>query len=268
MNKSVMTAREFFEDRLQEHLRYNEANRVLPSESAVARRLLDRGAELAEVYNEIHNNLRDPISKNVLLSRFLSVGAFWSLERIAQDRMDREALVALNKEIAKRSYALADLLRQRDQLHNHSDFHSGTHYDIVEVIDEASEGNGRYAYYLKEPLAHLSGRFDMKYWPMLDSLVQVIGDDAERAKVKASDPLTDSATRSKRPSTADFTRALDAAIQDSRGSYSGGLPKDFMLSDQGLATLVNVLLDLPVDTMVDAVHVKNSRNKGKKLKSG
>ncbi|KAF1725499.1 hypothetical protein CSC78_08520 [Pseudoxanthomonas japonensis] len=197
---------------------------------------------------------------------FLSTGAFWSPDRIAKDRSDRDELVALNLAISKVAYELAGLLVQRDELHNSSGFYSDTHYDIVQVIDEASADNGRYTYYLKEPLERLGGRFDMKYWPALDAIVRTIAEDARRALVVASDPLTEGATRSKRPSTADFTRALEAAILENRAGLSSGIPKDFMLSDQAIASLVNVLIDLPADKMVDPVHVKNTRSKGKKLK--
>ena len=267
MSNPPIAASQFFEDCLREHIRYNSEHGVLPSESEVARRLLNRGPELAEVYEEIQVKLRMPTAKKVLISCLLSAGAFWSPEQIAKDRAGRDELVALNLAIAKRAHELADMLVRRSELHDKSGFSSNTHYDVIAVIDEASAGNGRYDYYLKEPLAHLRARFDMKYWPLLDSIVRVIADDADRAEVRASDPLTESATRSKRPSTADFTRALEAAIQENRGTYSGGIPREFMLSDQSMASLVNVLLDLPVERMVDPIHVKNSRSKGKKLTS-
>lgn len=262
------TAREYFEDHLREQIGYNIKHEILPSENAVARCLLNRGDELIEVYEELHAKLlRDETARKVFLNCILSASAFWSPKQIAKDRADRVDLTALNRTIAARAHELADLLAKRDDLHNHSGFSSGTHYDIVNVIHQACSQNGRYEQYVKEPLAQLSARFDMKYWPMLSDVVRVIGIDAEQADVIASDPLTESATQSKRPSTADFTRALGAAIDENRGTWLGAIPNDFTLSDQGMATLINVLLDLPAEKMVDPVHVKNSRNKHKGLKA-
>lgn len=264
---SPTVAREFFEDHLREQVRYNIEHDILPSENAVAGRMLSRGDELTDVYDEIHTKLRrDTIAMKVFANCVLSAGAFWSPEQIAKDRSDRTNLITLNRMIADRAHELADLLIQRDDLHNHSGFSSGTHYDIVEVIDQACSGNGRYESYVKEPLAQLGAQFDMKYWPMLDEVVRVIATDADQAKITASDPLTEGATQSKRPSTADFTRALQAAIEESRGSWLGAIPVDFTLTDQSMATLINILIDLPVEKMVDYTHVKNSRSKHKKLK--
>jgi len=261
------TSRGFFEDHLREQIRYNIEHDILPSENAVARRLLDRGSELADVYDEIHAKLgRDATAMKVFTNCMLSVGAFWSPAQIAQYRSDRNSLTALNRMIAERAHELADLLVQRDSLHNHSGFSSGTHYDIVEVIDQACAGNGRYTSYVKEPLAQLGARFDMKYWPMLNEVVRVLAVDADNAKITASDLLTESATQSKRPSTADFTRALHAAIDENRGTWSGAIPEDLTLSDQSMANLINILIELPVEKMVDPAHVKNSRSKHKKLK--
>lgn len=262
------TAREYFEDHLREQIRYNIERDILPSENTVARRLLDRGGELIEVYEELHANLRrDHISRKTFLNCMLSASAFWSPERIAQDRADRVNLTIVNRAIAERAHELADLLAQRDDLHNHSGFSSSTQYDIAEVIHQACEKNGRYEHYVKEPMTQLSARYDMKYWPMLYEVIRVIATDAEQAEIMASDPLTESATRSKRPSMADFTRALRAAIDENRGTWLGAIPNDFTLSDQGMATLINVLLDLSAEKMVDTVHVKNSRSKHRNLKA-
>lgn len=262
------TAREYFEGHLREQIQYNLEHNILPSENEIARRLLIRGDELIEVYDELHAKLfQDDTSRKVFINCILSAAAFWSPDRIAQDRADRVELSTLNRTIATRAYELADLLNRRDDLHNHSGFSSETHYDIVAVIHQACAKNGRYESYLKDPLAQLSARFDMKYWPRLFDVIQVIATDAEQAEVIASDPLTESATQSKRPSAADFTRALRAAIDENKGTWFGAIPNDFALSDQGMATLINVLLDLPVEKMIDPVHVKNSRNKHKKLKA-
>ena len=48
---SPTVAREFFEDYLREQIRYNIEHNILPSENAVAGRMLSRGDELTEAYD-------------------------------------------------------------------------------------------------------------------------------------------------------------------------------------------------------------------------
>lgn len=264
MGITTSTARQVCEDYLREQIHTNNEQGILPSENRVAERLLARGDGLADVYEEVYAHLyRDRISWKIFLSCLLSTGAFWSPEKIAKYRADRDALIELNRNIAKHAHTLADLLARRDDLHNRSAFGSDTHYDITAVIDQACAHNGRYEYYLKEPLAQLSARFDMKYWPLLADCVRVIGDDAENAGITASDPLTEAATKSTRASKADFIRALRESIDENRGDWLGAIPKMFGPSNDAMATLVNVLLDLPPEEMVDATYVKNLRHRDK-----
>lgn len=254
----VSNAQQICEDYLREEVRTNNERGILSNENEVANRLLARGSELTDVYEAIYAELsKDGIAWKIFLGRLLTTAAYWSLDKLSEARASRNALAELNKSIARHAQALADLLEERDELHNHSSFSSGTHYDICEVIEEASADNLRFDSYLKEPLAHLKARFDMKYWPSLSSCVRVIGDDADSAQIIADDPLTAAATRSTRPSKADFVRALRESIDEIRGDWLGGIPKTFVLPNDATATLVNVLLDLSADELVDGTYVKN-----------
>ncbi len=264
MSKPKSAARQICEDYLQQQISQNNKEGILPSENLVAERLLARGDELNDVYEEAYAYLyRDGISWKIFLGCLLSTGAFWSTEKIAEYRTDRHTLIKLNQDIAKQAQTLASLLTQRDDLHNRSDFRSGTHYNIIKLIDQACAENGRYKYNLKEPLAQLSARFDRKYWPSLADCIQVIGCDAENAKIAASDPLTEAATRSTRPSKADFIRALCESIDENRGDWLGAISKKFGPSNANLATLANVLLELPPEEIIDATYVKNLRHRDK-----
>lgn len=264
MSDPLKSAKQVCEEHLREQIRYNTEKNILASENRVAERLLARGEELSPVYVEVHAQLRaDGIGWKIFLDCVLSTGAFWSPEKIAEHREDRAALIDLNQAIAKHADALADLLGEREELQNRSAFSGNTHYDICQVIHQASAGNGRYESYVKEPLEHLSTRFDMKYWPRLAECVRVIADDAAEATIAASDPLTAAATKSSRPSKADFLRALRSAIGENRGTWLGGFPRKFAPTDSALATLVNVLLDLPPSELIDASYVKNLRRRDK-----
>ena len=73
---------------LIEGKRYNIEHGILPSENAVADRLLARGVELREAYGVLYEKLlpRPPALK-VFLDLLLSTAAFWSPEKIAEARV-------------------------------------------------------------------------------------------------------------------------------------------------------------------------------------
>lgn len=263
------SARQAGEAVLQQNIQYNTEHAVLPSESAVARRLLARGDELEAVYGELLEKLgRREHGLSHFLGLLLSTRAFWGPEQIAQARADRAALASVNAQIAAQADALADLLDERDRLNNTSGFSSRTHYNMADVIAEASRGNGLFQTFLRDPLERLRRQFDLKYWPSPGNCLRALASDAAAASPEASDPLTDAATASTRPSRSDFVMALFAAIDESRGDYAGSIPKDFQISDNAMATLVNILLELPPEEMVDAPYVKRRRQRARELLQG
>lgn len=257
-------ARQVCEDFLREDIRYNTENEVAPSESAVAERLLTAGDALEAFYAEIYPALdHDGITWKHVLGSVLSISAYWSKERLEGYRAGRKELEELNQKIARQAQDLADMLDRRNELHNHSAFSGETYCHVVDVIDEASKYNGHYRSFMKERLNALGTQFDLKYWPSLSGFIQVIGEDAARAKITASDPLTEAATRSSRPSKADFLRALLAALDENRGDWHGAIPRTFELSNAVLADLLNVLLELPRDDLVGEDYVKTQRHRYK-----
>lgn len=262
MSAKTPCPRDICEAFLNEQIRSNQESDILPSENRIARRLIARGAEMAEVYEEIISSLPDDgVSWKIFLGCLLNAGAFWSPEKIAEHRADRVSLTEINRSIAQQAQALSELLDRRDHLHNYSAFGSGTLYDIVTLIDQASSQNSRYDYSVKGPLAELSARYDMKYWPTLAECVRVLGEDASKAEVIATDPMTEAATRSLRSSKADTIRALRESIDENRGNWWGAIPQKFQLSDNAMAQAANVLLDLPPSEMIDANYIKGLRHR-------
>lgn len=259
-------ARDTCETILWEGIRYNQEHEILPSENAVARRLLDRGEELTEAYQEVYDKLHHRAhAVKQFMGMLLSVQTFWSPEKIAQARADREALVEINQKIERYARALAELLEERTRLHNTSGFSSRTLYHICDVIDRACEVNGHYRTFLRKPLQNLAGQYDLKYWPDLSHCLGAIAHDAAQAELEATDPLTEAATLSNRPSTSDQVLAFLAYIEECRGDYAGSLPSDFQLSDRSMASLLNVVFDLPVDKLLTAEYLKGRRQRARGL---
>ena len=250
------------EDILLEGKRYNNEHHILRSENAVADRLLARGMELRDAYEELHVKLHaHPPALQVLLGLVLSTAAIWNPEKMQEARAARSDLANVNQQIARKAAELAMLLEQRSDLHDTSGFSSDTHYHVCNVIEAASQHNYLFRSYVQEKLGALRGQFDPKYWPSLGEFLQELASDADKAVMEATDPLTAVATAAARPSKADFFKALFASIEENSAKSYGQLPRGFKLTDRTLASLANCALDLGPDDLVDDAYMKRLRQR-------
>lgn len=261
MSKS---ATEICEGILRRHIESNTQQDMLASETEVARRLLARSSELDEAYAEVYSKLHGkPYVLDIFMGMLLSLQAFWSREDIAEARRDRSALQEVNESIEQLASELAELLQRRTHLHNTSGFTSSTLYHVVDVIDRANQGNGFYSSHLRNKLLPLANQYDLKYWPGLAACLRVLAQDAAAAELEATDPLTEAATMSSRPSTSDSVWAFLAFIEDSKGDFEGRLPVDFKLTDKTMADLLNVVLDLSPENLLTSERIKGVRHRAR-----
>lgn len=261
LNNAQLICEEF----LREQIRRNEAEGILPSESKVARNMLSRGLELRSVYQELEQSVGfGGVEWKVFLEYcVLATGAHWTPEKNVADRAARKRLAKVNEDIAGLADQLAELLEERGEINNRGPFSSDTLYHPVDVIDRASERNGHYNSYLKERLKDLC-QFDLKYWPSLSEMVRAIGTDAEKANVQSHDSRSAAMSQTSRSSVADFVRAIEEGIAENQHCGLGGLPASFRLSDESIATLANVLLNVPAESAKDAKYVKNIRERDRR----
>lgn len=248
---------------LDEDRRYNAEHNILKSQVALVEQLFARGSELVDAYDEIHAKLGTyPRALRVFFMVLLDTAMEWNPQKNLQARAGRETLIKVNKQIADTAETLAMLLRRRDALHNTSGFGSETHYHVAEVLALAGEGSGRFSGCLADPLEKLRATFDLKYWPTLEAMMDVVAADAAAAKVVATDPFTAAATAAPRHSKADYFKAFFVAVEQNSGTDRGqALPDGFKLTDATLATLANCALNLPIDEIVDAAYVKRLRQR-------
>lgn len=247
---------------LIEEKRFNIEHDILPSESAIADRLLQRGVELRDAYEELHQKLHShPPALRCFLGLVLNTAAFWSPEQAKEARTARRDLADVNQQIARKAAELAMLLEQRSNLHDTSGFRSDTHYHVCRVIEAASRHNYLFQSHVQKELVALRNQFDLKYWPSLDAFLQELASDAENAVMNASDPLTAAATAATRSSRADFFKVLFAAIKENSAENYGKLPSDFRLTDRTLASLTNCALGLGPNELVDDEYVKHLRQR-------
>lgn len=258
----ISPARAFFESALRDKITFNTSHRMAPSETALAERMLARGLELEGLYEEVYSATEVDEQRHIFLACcVLDIGLCWTEADGRQARDDKKRLEELNADIAELADELAGLLEQRTAVNERGAFSTDHAFHILDVMDEAARGNGLYPLYLREPLDHLRGRFELKYWPKLAEVVRAIGQDSTRAGVEPLDPLTAAMCQSTRSSKADVVRAIQASIEHNKRGGMHCLPDSFKLTDGALASLTNVLLDLHADKLVDAEYVKNIGNR-------
>ncbi|KNZ33001.1 MAG: hypothetical protein AD742_08505 [Methylibium sp. NZG] len=255
-------AREICEKLLKAERANKIEKSILPSEVSVIDRLLERGLEVEDAYDELYSKLSDdPRALHSFFDLLQSVGAFWNAESNQEARTDKARLVAVNKKIERVASSLAKLLNERAELKNHSGFSCNTLYHPVDAIHAGADGNYGYEQYVKEKLEEMTGQFDLKYWPSLGAVIQAIADDAARAAPSPHDALTEAATEGPRAGLADTFRAFFVAIEEGTGRGFGYLPRSFDLTDRSVASLLSCALGLAAEQAVDAPYVKRLRQR-------
>lgn len=244
---------------------YNVEHNILPSENRIVDRMLARGPELHDAYEELHRELHsNPAALREFLGAVIRAAAHWNPEKIAQARAGRSELIEVNAMIAETAGELASLLRSRSRLNDSAGFSSDTIYSLCQVIEEAGQGNSRFVARVQEPFSALYTQFDGKYWPTISDVLEKIAGDARMAEVEPWDPMTAAATAALRPTLADFVKALFAAIEDLRRGTPGWLPQGFKPTDETVASLVNCALDLAPEDMKNGPYVKGIRQRSRK----
>lgn len=257
------------ENILREDFKYNEEHRIWRSINRIIESLLVRTNELADVYVELHAALAEkPRALDSFFDVFTATVYSWSPEKIKEARGDREKLTELNVRIAKASELLSELLSQRTQVKEVSSFSSDTYYHIMDVVEDASEGNGLFRSHLKKKLDSLAGQYDLKYWPSITKVVAQIGINAANAVTVANDSAARAATEARRPGLSDFLKAFEAELDMNRVENIGFIPDDFSLTDSSMASLVNCGLGLDVEDLIDASFVKRYRQRERDRKVG
>ncbi|WP_409319931.1 hypothetical protein, partial [Pseudomonas putida] len=255
--KSRVIAIEACENVLRADYQYNLEHEIWPSINRWIEGMLGRTTELADTYVELHRTLGEaPRALESFFDVFATAVYSWNPEKSKEAREDREELTELNVRISKAAELLSKLLSRRTEVKEMSSFSSDTYYHIMDVIEDASEGNGLFSSHVKRKLDVLTHQYDLKYWPSIAKVVAQIGVNAANAVTVADDSAASAATESRRPGLSDFLKAFEAELDMNKVTNIGFIPDDFSLSDSSMASLVNCGLGLAVEDLIDASYVK------------
>ncbi|CAI1969701.1 Uncharacterised protein [Serratia ficaria] len=219
-------------------------------------RLIFRETEMTSVWDNIARQGLSWQQCHTLLEQIFFAGAYGTKERNTRLKVDQRRLVDLNLSIAAKATELATMLTEREDIINRNAFSVERTSHIVDLIDRASEQNGHYSSFLREPLDGLRYQYDAKYWPSLQQLLQVAACETPEAEFLHLNEQAIVAGRGK--TVPDYLRELFKHIEIARNSH-WRLPADFTLTDSSLATLATVSLDL--DEIVTADRVKTLRHR-------
>lgn len=231
---------------------------IRPSESVIIDRLLSRRVEMTSAYKELAKNLTST-AMNVFLGTLVNTTAYWGLEKSKTLRQAQKDIASLNRDIATQSEKLARLLVQRARQESLWGLSSGAHCHVVQVIEEAGGPIGKFNTYIKAELHRLSVQYDESYWPSLGDIAKTLSGDSGRAKVSATDQITDALTSNQRASKADFFKTLFAAIEQCSTERVGFIPSGYRPTDSTLATVANCALDLADSEILTSTFVKRLR---------
>ncbi|MFP1878533.1 hypothetical protein ACLEE3_08205 [Lonsdalea quercina] len=225
----------------------------------VFERLIERHEEMKPVYVELAERKFNGTRLWILLEQCVFAGGFSTEDRHATLRADHKELLEINENIMVMSIKLAELLERRSEILNRSGhFYIDNMVRLTDFIDEAGKDNGLYRSNI-QPQLNLLNHYDLKYWPDMAGLLHALGED--NAEIKYADEATAAIIGAKRSSLTDFFRELFDRLDDIKDGSCFGLPSSFRMSDSALATLSNIIRDLPPDEMIDASYVKRTRQR-------
>ncbi|WPS11033.1 hypothetical protein SM907_24520 (plasmid) [Klebsiella aerogenes] len=225
----------------------------------VFERLIARHDEMKPVYAELQELHVTEGRLWILLEQCIFAGTFATADNHAGLRADYSELQSLSEDIPRTALRLEAMLRRRSDILNRSgSFTIDRLLRLTDFLDEAGRENSLYRSYIQPRLEELNG-FDLKYWPDIADLLQVLG--GEDTEVQILDEATAAIVSARRASLTDFFKDFFGRLHNiSDGSWYG-LKKDFRLSDSAIATLSNILCDRLPDEMMDEGYVKRVRQR-------
>lgn len=223
-------------------------------------KLLKRGLELKDAYQELYKKLHDhPQALDRFFEILLHTTAYWNPESNLKAIQKKARLEAVNREISIAAENLSNLLNERSDLDSNSGFYCDTFTHIAEAIDSAGANNYSYNQWIKEKINDIAGQFDTGYWPTLAETVQAIGENAAQAKAIPHDSMTKAGTDGDREGLPSSFRAFFAAIEQSSARTFDAIPRDFEITDRSVAALMSCALGR--DEVLESSYVKRLRQR-------
>lgn len=227
----------------------------------IMERILNRSSEMKPVYIEMceclyYSPYEPSIGLRLALEAIWASGKLFNQDTLARKRHAQKELAKLHDDIPALAFRLSEMLRRQKELFETEDFSPGEYLDCVGMISRAGNNNGHFTGWLQEELEALDHKYDGKYWPSLRKMVGAIGEFEESLSLPSQGSLPDEVLAGRSSHIKDFVLGFDADVKRARQ-----IPRSFSFSNSAVATIINVVMDLPVDSLAtsDAVRVVRNR---------
>jgi hypothetical protein len=241
--------------------------RIWTSALPIMQRMIDRSDELKQVFDELvaafgySDKFEGVPPSNTYI--WLTLEHIWlssqyAKEGIIEARQHLKKLNILGDEIVELSWQLASALREHAELYEKSEFIGKEFRSLIDTIQDAGSNNYHFKFEVSDELRILDGQYDERYWPSCADIVEQIGNYQSEMKELTHMSLPLNVIDGRASDIKDFVLGFD-----SKFTQLNGLPSEFSFSNNAMAEIINVVLDLPVEQLVSADAIRLVRNRYK-----
>lgn len=230
----------------------------------IMERMIDRADELNAVYEELIEKY-DYSDKQYCAYVWLTLEHVWmsvdyAKKEVEKARAELKELNQLGEEIETLACRLSAALSRQNELYECSGFSKPDYQTVLDLVEEASEHNYLHQSYVSEQIRSLQYQYDLKYWPSRADLVQSIAKFEVRQPEPTHAEYPDAVLKGRSSNIKDFVIAFDTVFDE-----QNGLPTGFRFSNNAMADIINVILDLPLEKLTtgEAIRVVRNRQRNK-----
>ena len=137
-----------------------------------------------------------------------------------------------------------------------ADAHAHDDHHFIDWVNRAAENHCEYQSRVKNDINLLTNRYDLKYWPSRAALVSAIARFEDMQPDPTHIQYPEHVINGRESDIKDFVLSFDKHFDEPNDLKTG-----FRFSNNAVADIINVVLDLPVDKLAtgDAVRVVRNR---------
>lgn len=181
-------------------------------------------------------------------------------KEVIQARNDFKEIKEVTEEIVELGLKLSDALERQSELYETTGFSKPEYQFLRDLLADASEGNYLYKSRVSEKIESLTYQYDLKYWPSSADLIRAIAEFEESQPHPAHSQYPKDVINGRESDIKDFVIAFDSKFDE-----FNGLQSDFRFSNNAMADIINVILDLPVKKLATSDAVRIVRNRFKQV---
>tara|TARA_R110001583_G_scaffold85821_1_gene224853 strand:- start:6301 stop:7110 length:810 start_codon:yes stop_codon:yes gene_type:complete len=184
----------------------------------------------------------------------------FSKQDVVEARNELKELKTIQEDIVELALQLSSKLRKQSELYEISGFQKHDYQSLTDLIEQASENNYLYHSNVSSKIKSLTGQYDLKYWPNRADLVEAIATFENIQPVPGHSAFPNKVIDGRESDLKDFVLSFD-----NKFSEFNDLPKNFRFTNNAMADIINIVLDLPAENLASGDAIRVIRNRFKKV---